>query len=729
MMRKDISAKVLAMALSISMPAGICVPAAAVYAAEESNGVQESIVENVIVSEEPKGEEGKAESGENVSLEDTGSETRAAVESGQFVLMNIPYDDFYKAEIINDVQVDAFTSATLNKTRTGGNTHDGLAAGSYHVNADGSDITGVVYPVKVGDGVDLSGFKEVKDSDTLEITVTNRGQTSVTSCNGLETLFENPSYSYYTLGEDQIPDYYKEVTSENGKLVFGKAQGAVVSVNPEDVDVTLGTDTSYGDYGMKVTQKGTGEVPDFLKEAKVYGVVIGTDTNGYGLRHMENIWRKYDLAWCTGFTTTVHNGPTSSEHYKSMMGQTIRKVTYFTDKGIYEIGLEGIYVPVKFNYTLETADAPAEAGTTQMKVEGLPGDYVPRYEVSGLAGAMVSGQTLSYAGESAEKGQYTLQITDQNGKYAPISTTFELYVNAPAAYNSSEKKLVLESGHEEKDFVDYVSSIVSAEVNGKSYAASGRNSVKLINEDGTLITDAEPIQETGSYHIVLKATGYAPVEFNYSPDMNFDGLRSSIQKAQEMKADGYTAASWQNMQTALKTANGVLKTAASQAEIDSAAAQLDKAVSGLAKSRPKTGSVVTAGTIKYQVKTSSTVTAAGPSSKSASKVSIPASVVINGFTYKVTGVANQAFSGCTKLKTVSIGKNVSTIGTKAFYGDKNLKTVTLKTSSLAKSKIGANAFKNIKASCTFKVPSKKVKSYTKIFQAKGAGKKIKVKKI
>jgi hypothetical protein len=38
--------------------------------------------------------------------------------------------------------VDAVTSATLNKPRTGT-----LAGGSYHVNADGSDISGVIYPV------------------------------------------------------------------------------------------------------------------------------------------------------------------------------------------------------------------------------------------------------------------------------------------------------------------------------------------------------------------------------------------------------------------------------------------------------------------------------------------------------------------------------------------------------------------------------------------------------
>ena len=64
-----------------------------------------------------------------------------------YVLMNIPYDDFYKAELKNnDVKVDAFTSATKNKSRTAGMMNGNSA---YHVNPDGSDVTGVTFPVKV----------------------------------------------------------------------------------------------------------------------------------------------------------------------------------------------------------------------------------------------------------------------------------------------------------------------------------------------------------------------------------------------------------------------------------------------------------------------------------------------------------------------------------------------------------------------------------------------------
>ena len=71
-----------------------------------------------------------------------------------YVLMNIPYVAFYKSETTNnDVDVDVFTSATKNKTRT-----TGLAGGSYHENADGSQIDGITFAVKVDPSVDLTKY-------------------------------------------------------------------------------------------------------------------------------------------------------------------------------------------------------------------------------------------------------------------------------------------------------------------------------------------------------------------------------------------------------------------------------------------------------------------------------------------------------------------------------------------------------------------------------------------
>ena len=73
------------------------------------------------------------------------------LEGYHFVLMNIPYADFYAADVTNDIPVDAVSSATLNKPRTGT-----LVSGSYHVDSEGTDITGITFPVAVPDGMNLS---------------------------------------------------------------------------------------------------------------------------------------------------------------------------------------------------------------------------------------------------------------------------------------------------------------------------------------------------------------------------------------------------------------------------------------------------------------------------------------------------------------------------------------------------------------------------------------------
>ena len=50
----------------------------------------------------------------------------------------------------------------------------------------------------------------------------------------------------------------------------------------------------------------------------------------------------------------------------------------------------------------------------------------------------------------------------------------------------------------------------------------------------------------------------------------------------------------------------------------------------------------------------------------------------------------------------------------------------MNTSKLTDKNVGANAFKGIKPTCTFKVPKAKISAYKKLFKAKGAGAKIKV---
>ena len=247
-------------------------------------------------------------------------------DQGFYVLMNIPYDDFYKAEIKNDVMVDNVTSATLQKTR-----NSGLAAGSLHVDSKGSDITGITYPVKVTSLSDLKNYKEVTNEDSVTITTTNRGTTSEKTYEGKDSLFESDKYSYYILDDENSPEKYKELTFNNGNPVFSEIKGKnATEIN--DADVEISGSSRYGDYQVKVDLEGL----PFTRDNTVYGVVVKTaDGNGYGMRHLENIWRVSELAWCTGKTTQAHGSPTSSEHYKSMVGKIITDIQYITDAGVY----------------------------------------------------------------------------------------------------------------------------------------------------------------------------------------------------------------------------------------------------------------------------------------------------------------------------------------------------------------------------------------------------------
>ena len=160
------------------------------------------------------------------------------------------------------------------------------------------------------------------------------------------------------------------------------------------------------------------------------------------------------------------------------------------------------------------------------------------------------------------------------------------------------------------------------------------------------------------------------------------------------------------------------------------------------------------------------------SKKDQATVSIPATVRVGDFDVPVTKIADKAFKGKKKLKTITIGANIREIGTSAFEGCKKLKTVkggdnvekigdkaykgcvaltkytigakvnyigknafngctklktiTVKSTLLTSSNVKSGAFKKISAKATFKVPKAKKKEYAKFLPKKGT-KTVKVK--
>ena len=527
---------------------------------------------------------------------------KALVKADKYVLMNIPYAEFYKAETTgNDIAVDAFTSATKNKTRT-----KGLAGGSYHENADGSKIDGITYAVKVDPSVDLSKYKEVKDGDSVEITVTNRGQTTTTTLTGKDTLFENASYAYYPLTE--APANYKEVSVDaDGNLVFSEVKGQEAT-KVEGVTAELSTETSYGDYELDLAG-----LPEEITSDNVNAVVVKTtDGTAYGMRHLENIWRGNEIAWSTGFTSEVHGCPTSSEHYKSMMGKTIDSIEYYTTNGVYTMDIADIYVPVKSETTkAEVADADITAGKTTINVQ-LPDGFDPEYSVDGLD-VLVEGDVLTFkaatesrAAASVKPGKYTLKIKDKNKKYADVVTTFTLTTkDMPAAYDAENKKLVEAEGFDTDALKAYLGNITSVNVNGKDYAASGRGSVVIINKDGTIKTDADPFKDAVAgteFQITVASTGYTtPLTFTYKiaetpapAEVDTTALEAAIAEADNLKEADYTAESWSVYQAALQSARTALEAKESQDAVDQALATLNAAKDALVKAEEEPVAINTA---------------------------------------------------------------------------------------------------------------------------------------
>lgn len=412
-----------------------------------------------------------------------------ATEQFAYVIMNVPYDDFYKAEGVTAVNgVDAVTSATMRKSRM--NTADGLTAGTYYKTAEDekSDaIRGVVCTVRVA------------KSDLAKLNA---------------SLTEHDDYYYTTL--DSVPENYKELAiGKDGSYSFGKTTAAVDTETLKDTTVTFKTSSKYGDYQIKFSTN------VLEKIGRAYGATVTTtDGTSYAMRSLENVWngKSLELAWSVGFTTTAHGNPLVSDDYVSMMGKTIKSVAFYTVDGkIYSLDCEQ-YVPVKFateNFAVE--NALADSGSTSVEMKDFPKDYEAEYKVTDaegneMEGASVKDGKISWTGTPAT-GKYTLTVSDKSGKYASFSTTFELQTSAmPAAYQASNLRVAGADGASAEELSSFLSNVSSVNVNGKNYSASGRGSVAVINSKGFVDLTASPftgMKAGDTYKISVKATGYA----------------------------------------------------------------------------------------------------------------------------------------------------------------------------------------------------------------------------
>lgn len=135
---------------------------------------------------------------------------------------------------------------------------------------------------------------------------------------------------------------------------------------------------------------------------------------------------------------------------------------------------------------------------------------------------------------------------------------------------------------------------------------------------------------------------------------------------------------------------------------------------------PKAGTLKTIGKLKYKVKKSArkngTVSVVGVKSKKCSKISIPSNVKIDGFAFKVTTIGNNSFKGCKRLEYARLGSNISKIGSKAFYRDKKLRKIAIRSKKLKA--VGKSALKGVGKKTVIRMPKSKMKAYRKLLGKK-----------
>lgn len=157
------------------------------------------------------------------------------------------------------------------------------------------------------------------------------------------------------------------------------------------------------------------------------------------------------------------------------------------------------------------------------------------------------------------------------------------------------------------------------------------------------------------------------------------------------------------------------------------------------------GKTFTSGTSRYKVTGNRVVTYIGTTNKKVTKITIGNTVTYKKVTYKITSVytkslrknikvsqisignnvtaiGTSAFEGCTALKRVTIGTGVTSIGKDAFRGCKKASAITIRSTKLKA--VGANAFRGIYAKAKIRVPSSKLKAYQKLLKNKGQGSKV-----
>lgn len=231
-----------------------------------------------------------------------------------YATMNVPYKEFYAAEMTDLEQVDVVSTATTSKFKSGGAT--GLSQGTYN---DGTNLCGVTVAVKLT----AKQFKSVYKADATA------------------------QDDYFVSGiTATAPAAYKTMNADGSfSAMSTKKDASKLSVT----DYT--TETGYGDY--QVTLDGVSTSGSINGEtATILGAVLTTsDGKSYAMYALENLWfgtriPNVEIAWSVKGGKGLHkshNNPDAPLFYQyDMNGKTLTNVKLLTSIGVYDISCKQV---------------------------------------------------------------------------------------------------------------------------------------------------------------------------------------------------------------------------------------------------------------------------------------------------------------------------------------------------------------------------------------------------
>lgn len=269
---------------------------------------------------------GKTVTGEQIG--DTGVYLYTTAEDKDvYGVANVPYADFYYAELGNEVTessdiakvskskdkasslraehvYDAVTSATNNKSKKYGATYT----------TDGEGTTVYINGVKTAVKINSKLYAAAKAVAASKVTTANK--------------FAEIADSIATVSES-LPEEYKTYKTVNadGTLTALKAAEGAGAVDSTSTTATITSTSLWGNYQIDFAN-----MPDDIDtKTNVLGVVLETsEGQKVALRHNENIYsKKQEIAFVVDDSfTEAHGYKLYGKRFKSLSGKTITKITY-----------------------------------------------------------------------------------------------------------------------------------------------------------------------------------------------------------------------------------------------------------------------------------------------------------------------------------------------------------------------------------------------------------------